>query len=250
MQRPISTFTLSVLRHIAPVISVPLVVLLLLVCLGTSASATIVTLSDFSSQENQAPADTMDATLDFQVAGTTFTLTISNTTDTTNDPGDLWDVSNFYFNVSDAVTDLTLSGAPAFWSLAASDWTGPGDKNSTTQAAGFGVFDWVLLYDRDSGPKSGQVNPGESLAFTMAISGAGPFSMADFGTELSIDPGDVKPARLSHAVAKFRGVEAGNFKNMSGFGAAAPEPSTFALLGIGLLALVHYGRRRIRKTAS
>ena len=145
MQRPTSTFTLSVLRHIAPVLSFPLGVLLLLLCLGTSASATTVTLSDFSSQENQAPADTMDATLDFQVAGTTFTLTISNTSDSNPDPLDLWDVSNFYFNVSDGVTDLVLSSPPTGWSLAPSDWTGLGDTNSTTQADGMGVFDWVLL---------------------------------------------------------------------------------------------------------
>ena len=210
--------------------------------LTAPATATFITLSDWSSHDGQAPAGTLDATLDFQVVLTTLTFTVTNTSNSNPDPLDLWNVSNFYFNVSDNVTGLILSGAPTGWSLAPSDWTGPGDVNSTTQADGFGVFDWVLRYDLDNNPQSGLLDPGEILAFTMTISGAGPFDMGDFGTELSIDPVDDDPARLSHAVAKFRGVQGGNFNNASGFGAASPAPGTLALLGLG--GLLGLGRRR------
>ena len=128
------------------------------------------------------------------------------------------------------------------WPLFASDWTGPGDLGSTTQpGGGFGVFDWALIVNTDSAPKNVLIGPGENVVFLMAISGTGPFDMGDFGTELSVDPGDIEPAILTLAAGKFKGLDDGTFRNLSGFGATIPEPSTLALLGIGALTVL---RRR------
>lgn len=230
------------------------------ICLGfvtllwsAPVAATQITLSGLSSMEVQAPADTLDATLDFQVSGSTLTLTLTNNSDTNPDASDLWDVSNNSWNVSDDVTGLSLTstthsveGAAPGWSLNPSDWTGLGDVNSTTQVDGFGVFDWALLFDRDNFNKKFEVGPGESIEFEIAITCAllATCDMMDFGTELSIEPGDTTPATLSLGAAKFRGTAGGNFENASGFGSTVPEPSTALLLGSGLLALAAHGRRR------
>ncbi len=212
--------------------------LLLLAALTWSAPAagTTITLSTNSSEPG-IDAELLDATLDFAVAdGGSPSLVLTARNDTA-DP-DAFNLSEIFFNASDGVSGLSLASAVSdqdgdvlsFWAL--SDSTGQG---GATHADGFGIFDFALIDGVDS--EVGVLSPGETVVFTLPISGAGPFSMDDF-VELSAQTAqdDNIP---SFAAAKFV-VGTGD---VSAFGAFVPEPSTLALLALGLGALAALGRR-------
>jgi len=254
MQRPTSTttttFTLSLLRPIVPVLSFPFAVFLLLLCLGTSASATTIVLSDLASSEgtallNPIPKELLDAEFEYLVSGSTLTFTVTNTTVA---PATL-DINALFFSGTDNVTGLLLNSAThsvegdvlADWTLNTS--TGDGGP---THGNGFGIHDFSLTDGVGLG--LGIIGPLESVVFDLTISGTGSFSPTNFIDTLSQQTlgGD---NILTRAVAKFVNGNDAFFGTDfdSAYGASTPEPSTFVLAGLGLLALGLTRLRRYRR---
>lgn len=184
-----------------------------------------ITLSDLSSD----PAvflEELAATLDFTVDGNTLTLSVSN------DSASL-DIVGFFFNAGASVSGLSLTSGPNKWKLQDAD-----DKGDPTDTGVFGEFDYIVWVKGKDASKE-LLAPGESAVFVIDIEGAGPFTDSDFLSAVSTIEGD----ELSAIVAATFGVD-----KDSPIGAAhAPEPTTGALLGMGLCALAaHRARRRTR----
>jgi len=185
--------------------------------LATAAPASLITLSDASSEPG-VDASLLSATMEFTVAGTTLTLTVTNNTSGANS----FKMNELYFNAPDGVT-LSFDGL-AGWNMA------------TGVAVGmFGVFDFALLDGQGGSPN--QITAGETVSFTFTILTGAP-TMNDFVSEFStIPPGDM----LAIVAAKFvQGPD-----DASAFGAAIPSPGALALLAAA--GLVSSGRRRRRR---
>jgi hypothetical protein len=150
--------------------------------------------------------------MDFQVSGSTLTLSVSN--DSTG-----FDITGFYFNVSSNVADISLTSGPADWKLE--------DQYSRNvpDTGLFGVFDYIVGV-KGKKAANAKLDPGDVATFMFAIDSAGPLTAADFTTEVSlIDDGEVEAI----AAARF-GTDAD-----SPIGAThAPEPTTGLLVGMGM----------------
>jgi len=193
---------------------------------AASATPITVTLSQVSSDDT--PAGQLDATVTFEVSGTTLTLTVNNLT---SSPAQ-FTMTDVFFNGSGDVTSLSLSSQSGVsgWSLA------------TSQGAdGFGTYDFAL-----NGGTA--LASGNSATFDFNISGTGPFDETDFvgsDTFSSIPPGDIqaqvaaKFAQCFGAGCQDEGPDDSAFgaANGEGFPPAVPEPGLLALLGLGLAGL-------------
>jgi hypothetical protein len=201
-----------------------LVAVLVLAAAGVSQASVIVPLSQSSS--GGVPASYLDALLTFDVSGTTLTLTMTN--QTTNPPESFY-INKIFFNATSDVTGLTLTSAPAGWSL--------GFKEDTYRTGGFGRFDAALI--GSVGDHPGQIAPGEMTIFTMDMVGPGPFTALDFATETSVSS---RGGIASLVAAKFvRGTQCDD----SAYGNATtatppviPEPATVAFLALGVVAVM------------
>ena len=199
-----------------------LVAVLVLAAAGASQASVILSFSQTSS--GGVPASYMDALLTFDVSGNTLTLTMNN--QTTNPPESFY-INQIFFNATSNVTDLTLVNAPDGWSL---DFAENGHK-----ADGLGYYDVALIGGVGNHP--GEVAPGETTVFTLAITGTGPFADPNFATEKSLSSsGEIE----SLAVAKF---VRGSQNDDSAFGNATtttvvPEPATMAFLALGAVAVM------------
>lgn len=203
-----------------------LAAVLVFLCVGSAAgAATTLTLSHCSNNE-QVPAEWLDAEVCFSVSGNTLTLEVVNNTPE-SDQVPWFRVNAVYFNVAENVTGLALQDAEGWTLDVAKDTYLAGDF----LVGGFGWFDVRLQGVNGSGPY--QVYPGQSMTFTFDIAGDGPFCEADFATLLSASQGG---HILSVLAAKFAGEEDSSFGNV------APEPATLALVALGGLAFLR--RRR------
>ncbi len=135
---------------------------------ATGASATTINLSTVSS--DATPASQLDASFDFSVAGSTLTLTVTNT-------GTDFNVNEVYFNGTSIVTSLSLTSATHSATGDVTAAWAPVEPGSG--ADGFGVFDFALT------DGVGQTNPNimmptESIVFVFAITGSGGYADSDF----------------------------------------------------------------------
>ena len=196
--------------------------LLLPVATASTAAASTLTLSSLSS--DSTPASLLDATLVFMITGASeLTLSVTNDTVAPN----AYFMNGVWFNAAAHVTGLSLVSATH---SDAGDVTAAWDPVETgSQVDGFGNFAYGLT-DSVGLNNPNMIGPGETVDFILAISGTGPYDMADF--VFSNDQG------LS-AAGKFVSGPGDD----SAFG-AVPEPGTAALVGSGLLGLVLAGRRR------
>ena len=183
--------------------------------LVTAAPASIIELSDFSSDETDAGL--LSATMEFTIAGTTLTLTVTNNTSGL----DSYKMNELYFNAPDGVT-LAFSSLPG-WTFS----TGAG-------ANGFGIFAFALIDGQGGNPN--QTTAGETVSFSFTIL-TGPPSMSDFVDNFSTVLPGMTPMIVA---AKFVGGPGDD----SAYGAAIPSPGVLALLAAaGLVS----GRRRRRR---
>ena len=185
-----------------------------------SASISTLELSQFSSEPGVDPS-LLSATMDFSVAGSTLTLTVTNNTLVPNE----FNINRVYFNASDSVGNLVSSSLPAGWAV---------DFNMN--ANGFGIFDFELNHGPPQGHNHHLITPGGSKVYSFTFDGIG-FSVKDFTTELSAQ---FDSNMLMVVAAKF--VQGPG--DASAFGATVPEPGVIALLGIA--GAMGVGRRRRR----
>ena len=180
-----------------------------------TASATIITLSDASSDET--PFSLLTATLDFEVVGNTLTLTVTNTT---ADPN-AYKINQLFFNGPDDVT-LSFAGL-AGW-----------HPDTNVMVNGFGIFDFALIDGVGGSPN--QITAGETVVFSFTIT-AGTADKDGFINALSEPVGDGDAWIVAAKFVQGPGDD-------SAFGAAIPAPGVLVLLGAaGLIS----GRRRRRR---
>lgn len=200
---------------------------------ASSGSAATITLSDVSS--DATPASVLDATLDISVlGGNTLQIIATNTTSAPN----LFNINEVYWNASLSVSGLTLTSATHSVNgnvLAA--WV-PVEAGSA--ADGFGAFSFAVT-DGVGAKNPNVIQPGNSVTFVLAISGACALALNCADTDFV-----VQNAMGYIAAAKFvNGPDdpesPGN--EDSAFGAAVPEPSTALLLAFGLVAIARVTRR-------
>jgi hypothetical protein len=203
----------------------PVLFALALVFAAGAASATTINLSSVSS--DATPASQLDASFDFSVAGSTLTLTVTNT-------GSDFNINEIYFNASGLVTGLTLSSATH---------SAEGDVSSAwlpielgSSAGGFGAFDFALT-DGVGQTNPNIINPGEDIEFVFTISGSGGYADADFIV-----------GNVNGYVAAAKFVNGPDDPESPGdedsaFG-TVPEPGTLALLALGVPVLWMGSHRR------
>jgi hypothetical protein len=198
---------------------------LLLGLASPALATTIVNLSSVSSDATD-PA-LLDAEFEFSVAGTTLTLTVTNT-------GSDFNINEIYFNASGSVTGLTLSSAThSVQGDVSAAWL-PIELGSSPD--GFGAFDFGLT-DGVGANNPNIIEPGEDIVFVFSISGGGGYTDADFIV-----------ANLNDYTAAAKFVNGPDDPESPGdedsaFG-AVPEPLTAWLLAAGLAGLLAAGRKR------
>lgn len=198
----------------------------LILAAAPAEGATILTLSSASS--DSTPAAYLRGMLTFDVTDDILMLTVTNDTAAPH----AYSINQIFFNATENVTGLTLIG-PDDWALRF--------REDGNRAAPFGKFDVALIGGVGCSPN--EIDPGESITFTMMIQGTGPFATRDFTTEASYSWGGQKP---SHAAAKFiRGPQ-----DDSARGNAVPEPMTVSFIGAGLIGVCLMRRCRGRGCVS
>jgi hypothetical protein len=194
-----------------------------LLALGSSASATTITLSTVSS--DATPVSQLDATLDFVVSGTTLTLTLTNT-------GVDFNVNQVYFNGSGLVSTLSLISATH--SVAGDVLAAWAPIELGSSADGFGAFDYALT-DGVGQTNPNILNPGENVVFVFTVNAG--LTDSDFIVGNVNDY--VAAAKFVNGPADPESPE----DEDSAFG-TVPEPATSLLLVLGLAGLAFAGRQR------
>jgi hypothetical protein len=214
----------------------------LVVLLGPSlAQALPIALSDMSS--DATPAGDLDAVADFSiVGGDELVIVLSNATTAPNE----FNMNELYFNGSSEVTGLTLTSAnhSANGDVFA-DWI---PVLTSQMADGFGVFDFLLM-DGVGEENPAQIQPGESITFTLDILGACALALDcdAFDDFLSVGNAEGKAIAAKFVNGPDDPESPGDEDSAFGASAPIPEPGTLGLtaLGLGVLALV----RRYRRSA-
>jgi len=194
---------------------------------ASSASATVIQLSEMSSDET--PASALSALVNISVSGTELTITLENQSD--------YAITDFYFNASTDVSVLSLTSVE----IASVDQTAAWDDVVDLTASGFGadgmgLFD-AHVFNTDPLSATTQIEIGQTATFTFAINSG--LSAMDF-VELSTNP----PGEFEKLfVAKFQAGPGGD-SAYGGSAAPVPEPSAALLFFAGFLVTGVAVRRR------
>lgn len=149
--------------------------------LGAAANGAIINLSSHSSDET--PASWLSATLEFEVSGSTLSLTVTNDTFGAT----AFKITDVYFNAASNVASVTALTMPSGWNF-----------STNVATAGFGIFDFGVSR---SGNPNLAILPGASLTFLFSVAGSDVVA-ENFISEMStIPPGGM----TALAAARFRG---------------------------------------------
>lgn len=153
-------------------------------------------------------------------------------------------VGNWTTTVTSGDGSVDLAGAPNTLSLTSSDNGSGGDVDFTIAAAAGGQVSFGWSYTTVDQPEFDPFGYVLNNTFFALSSDGG--SQAQSGTALfSVASGDVFGFRMTSADGIF-GAATANLSSFSAPAGAVPEPETYALMGIGSLALA-WARRRQQK---
>lgn len=185
---------------------------------ASTVRAGMVTLSAYSS-DSTLPED-LSATVDFSVVDTTLTILVTNLTDGPGDTLDTgFDIMALYFNATENITGLALTGPAAGWTLYSA--------SKETKVGRFGQFDYALISGVGNDPS--QIDGESWREFTLTVDGSGAAAL-DFHSDLSTIPTGNTPVVLAAKFVNGPGDD-------SAFG-AVPEPATIAILALGALVFI------------
>ena len=218
------------------------------------AGASTIELSNVSSDFGEPTGSTnpgdLRATLDFQVSGSTLTLSVTNKTDA-NSSGNTFDITEVFFNTTANISSLSLASPLAAGDAggvptAPSGW----DFLSGANADGFGSFDAAVKLFGDINQNTNIVLPGETEVLTFNFTcGVTTCDSTDFLAKNSNDYWGaakfVNGPQIEDPEDHFGPDSA--FGGAQGEGdvppAAIPVPAAVWLFGSGLLGLVGVARR-------
>jgi hypothetical protein len=195
--------------------------------LASSAGATLIQLSEMSS--DSTPASALSALVEISVSGTELTIEIENQSQ--------YAIVDFYFNASSDVSVVSLNSVEIASVDQTASWADEVDLTAAGFGAdGFGLYD-VHVFNTDPLSATTQIEIGQTGTFAFTVNAG--LDMLDFVELSTVPPGESQKL----FAAKFQAGPGGD----SAFGGAAsvvPEPSAPVLFGVGCLVAGTALRRR------
>ncbi|MEE9607670.1 MAG: PEP-CTERM sorting domain-containing protein, partial [Myxococcota bacterium] len=204
-----------------------LLLALLALLVPVSAGATLIQLSEMSSDETSA--SDLSALVDIAVSGTELTIVLENQSQ--------YAITDFYFNASGSVSVLSLSSIEIASIDQTAAWSAEVNLTATGFGAdGFGAYD-VHVFNTDNLSATTQIEIAQTGTFKFTVNSG--LDMLDFVELSTIPPGEFQKLFS----AKFQ-AGPGDDSAFGGSASVVPEPTAPLLFGVGCLVVGAALRRR------